>query len=275
MGGLQEMFKKYRFCLILSVMAVVLVVSALLFLQGEEEQPVKVYPETIEASEIFKAELPNTDPEPEQESMYETEESVTTEESVEPESEKMDATENEQENAVSITETEEMPECETEAEPIPESTGVSQGTNVPEETEVPEQSVMQESVQTTVPEQERIPQEEPEGKPPAEEEPEVPSSQEQEKVCTHSWLFDSYYQEPTCGMGGLENQTCAHCGATRTANGEPTGIHSFVVETAGTCCDIEVLICEDCHTRQYGQKDAGNHVDEEDGFCYACGQSAS
>ena len=128
MGGLKEMFKKYRLCLILSVMAVVLVVSALLLLKGEEEQPVDVYPESIEVSDVFKAELmgtePDTDPEPVQESVEETAEMTVKEEYIETETSLPDTTEVEQENPDTMTETEEMPEREAEAENISESTAV-------------------------------------------------------------------------------------------------------------------------------------------------------
>ncbi len=273
MGGFQEMFKKYRLCLILSVMAVVLVVSALLLLKGEEEQPVDVYPESIEVSDVFKAELTDTNPEPVQGSVEETAEAIVKEENIESETVQVDTTEVEQENAVSITETEEVPEREAEAENIPESTAVPKDTKVPEDTKASENPAVQEPVQATVPEQESIPQEEQEVKPPAEEEQEIPSSQEQEKVCAHSWIFESFYQEPTCSNGGLENQVCAHCGETQITGGTPTGKHEFKVETPGDCCSEEVVVCTVCNHREIKEKDTGNHIDVEDGFCYGCGET--
>ena len=277
MGGFQEMFKKYRLCLILSVMAVILVVSALLLLKEEEEQPVDVYPESIEVSHVFKAELPNTeqdadsdaDQEPEKEPMGETAEATVYEEKVESEAVQVDTAEVEQENLVSITETEEMPEHDAEATTIPESTVMPENTEVPRDTEVLENP----AAQATVPEQESIPQEEQEVKPPAEEEQEIPSLQEQEKVCAHSWVFESFYQEPTCSNGGLENQVCAHCGETQITGGTPTGKHEFKVETPGDCCSEEVVVCTVCNHREIKEKDQGNHIDVEDGFCYGCGET--
>ena len=128
-------------------------------------------------------------------------------------------------------------------------------------------------MQATVPEQESIPQEEQEVKLPAEEESEIPSSQEQEKVCTHSWVFESFYQVPTCRNGGLENQICAHCGETQITGGTPTGEHVYKVETPGDCCSEKVVVCTECNHREVREKDMGNHMDVEDGFCYGCGEA--
>ena len=281
MGGVQEMFKKYRLCLILSVMAVVLVVSALVLLKGEEEQPVDVYPESIEVSDVFKAELTDTeldadldaDPEPEKEPMGETAEATVYEENTESETVQVDIAEVEQENPVSMTETEEMPEREAENETIPESIAMPEDTKVTEDTGASDNPAEPESVQATVPEQESIPQEEQEVKTPAEEEQEIPSSQEQEKVCAHSWVFESFYQVPTCSNGGLETQACAHCGETQITGGTPTGKHEFKVETPGDCCSEEVVVCTVCNQREIKEKDTGNHMDVEDGFCYGCGET--
>ncbi len=120
-------------------------------------------------------------------------------------------------------------------------------------------------------------QEEPE--PPAEvkpepEEPEIPEptpTPEPPKECNHNFIFDSYYQEPTCSSGGLENQVCMHCGMSQTTPGTPTGEHHFVTETEGDCCSEEVVICKDCNYRETWSKNSGNHIDVEDGFCYGCG----
>jgi hypothetical protein len=97
-------------------------------------------------------------------------------------------------------------------------------------------------------------------------EPEVPEEHE------HSWIFESYYQKPTCSNGGLVNQICAHCGETQTTVGTPTGEHQFKVETPGDCCNVEVIICSECNHREVREKDPDKHIDEEDGFCYGCGQ---
>lgn len=97
-------------------------------------------------------------------------------------------------------------------------------------------------------------------------EPEVPEEHE------HSWIFESYYQKPTCSNGGLVNQICAHCGETQTTVGTPTGEHQFKVETPGDCCNVEVIICSECNHRKVREKDLDKHIDEEDGFCYGCGK---
>lgn len=92
------------------------------------------------------------------------------------------------------------------------------------------------------------------------------------EACTHNWIFTSYFQEPTCGNGGLENQVCAVCGETQTTSGTPTSKHTFVVETPGDCCTEEILRCSACNYREVGSKDTENHMDVEDDFCYGCGQ---
>lgn len=92
-----------------------------------------------------------------------------------------------------------------------------------------------------------------------------------EEPCVHHWLFDSYFQEPTCSNGGLENQICARCGETRTIPGTPTGEHEFVVETQGDCTSAEVVRCSNCNIREIREKDSSNHIDVEDGICYGCG----
>ena len=91
--------------------------------------------------------------------------------------------------------------------------------------------------------------------------------------CHHSWVFESFYQEPTCSNGGLENQVCAHCGETQVTGGAPTGEHLYLVETPGDCCSEEVVVCSECNYREIKEKDKGNHMDVEDGFCYGCGET--
>lgn len=140
-------------------------------------------------------------------------------------------------------------------EPIAESVVVSETTLEP--TEEPESELMTEpSIEPTL---EPTPAPTPEPAPPTEE------------PCVHHWLFDSYFQEPTCSNGGLENQICARCGETRTVPGTPTGEHKFVVETQGDCCSAEVVRCEDCNSREVREKNPSNHIDVEDGICYGCG----
>lgn len=90
-------------------------------------------------------------------------------------------------------------------------------------------------------------------------------------VCTHSWIFDSYFQEPTCSNGGLENQICVHCGETRTIGGTPTEKHDYIVETEGDCYSEEIIRCTVCNNREVRGKNPDNHIDLEDGICYGCG----
>ena len=105
----------------------------------------------------------------------------------------------------------------------------------------------------------------PEQKPEPEEESQV------EEAHVHSWIFVSYFQEPTCSNGGLITQICAHCGETQITGGTPTGEHDYEVETPGDCCSAEVVVCRECNFREVREKNAQNHVDVEDGFCYGCG----
>lgn len=92
-----------------------------------------------------------------------------------------------------------------------------------------------------------------------------------EAVHVHSWIFESYYQEPTCSNGGLITEICAHCGETQITGGTPTGKHEFTVETYGDCCSAEVVVCTTCNYREVREKDLKNHIDIEEGFCYGCG----
>ena len=274
--GERNLFQKYRLCLILSMMAVVLVASALLFWK-QEEPPIEEIPESIEVTDVYKVEYQNIEPkkeseeksdiEPESEVVENPKVTMVTEERVEPEHELMKEPVAVKEQVVSKGSSEEISEQEKEMEPIPE-VAVK-----PEATPESEEAKEQEQLPEIVPEPERIPQEEPEPELPAEEEQEVPSLQEQEKVCAHSWVFESFYQEPTCSNGGLENQVCAHCGETQITGGTPTGKHEFKVETPGDCCSEEVVVCTVCNHREIKEKDQGNHIDVEDGFCYGCGET--
>lgn len=90
----------------------------------------------------------------------------------------------------------------------------------------------------------------------------------------HNWMFESYYQNPTCSNGGLVTEICTQCGETQITGGVPTGKHSFEVETTGDCCSEEVVACSECNYREVRDKDLKNHIDIEDGFCYGCGQKA-
>ena len=243
MGEIKNVFQKYRLCLVLSVMAVVLVASSLFVLKEREEQTMKETTETIEVSDIYKVEYtePGTETEVVQENVQ------------------TDSTEVEPDDVGFKTGKDEIPKHEEKPEPVPEP--------------VTEYPAEQEPASETVPEQEIIPQEEGESEAPAEEEHEPPASQEQEESCIHSWVFESFYQEPTCSNGGLENQVCAHCGKTQITGGTPTGEHAYRVETPGDCCSEEVVVCTECNYREIKEKDKANHIDVEDGVCYGCGET--
>ena len=260
MGDGKNVFQKYRVCLILSVMAVVLVVFALLFLKREEPL-IEETPESIEVTDVYKVESENLQPQkesgeqsdimPESEVLENPEVTIVTEEMMEPETEqelvKEPVADKEQE--VSKGKTEIIPEKEEGLESLP----------------IPEEPTEQEPVPEHIPQEEQEPGESPD------EEPENPPSKEPEVSCHHSWVFESFYQEPTCGNGGLENQVCAHCGETLVTGGTPTGEHSYCVEVPGDCCSEEVVVCSECNHREIKEKDMGNHMDVEDGFCYGCG----
>lgn len=145
-----------------------------------------------------------------------------------------------------------QPEPSVPQEPeMPEDITEVEGTPAPEMTPVPE----------AVPSPEVEPKLEPEPSP-----EELPTSHE------HSWIFESWYQEPTCSNGGLVNEICAHCGETQVTGGTPTGNHDLQVETPGDCCSQEVVVCTHCNYREVRETDPSNHIDVEDGFCYGCGK---
>lgn len=118
--------------------------------------------------------------------------------------------------------------------------------------------------------QETVPKEETEEQP--EEVIPEPEERPDPEVHEHGWIFESFYQEPTCSNGGLVTQICAKCGETQITGGMPTGEHSYEVESEGDCCSAEVVVCTECNFREVREKDPDNHIDVEDGFCYGCGQ---
>lgn len=109
---------------------------------------------------------------------------------------------------------------------------------------------------------------------PEPEETPKPTEVPEPEVHEHSWVFESYYQKPTCSNGGLVTQICAHCGETQITGGIPTGEHAYEVETPGDCCSAEVVVCTECNYREVREKDPTNHIDVEEGFCYGCGHKA-
>lgn len=193
----------------------------------------------------------------------ETEES-TVEEAVTVEQEPIKDKDVEQESLVVTVETEEFSQEYPENEKQPEESQEPE----PKKPEVEEQPEVRPEESEAVPEEPDITPEEPDTTP---EESEF--TPEEPEVHEHSWIFESYYQKPTCSNGGLVNEVCAHCGETQITGGTPTGEHFFEVETVGDCCSAEVAVCTECNYREVREKDPANHIDVEDGFCYGCGHS--
>ena len=158
-----------------------------------------------------------------------------------------------------------VPEKSTEESQIP-----AEEENVPEEEQIadsesePTPEATLEPVPTPTPESEPAPAPIPTPEPTPIETPESDTHQ-------HSWIFESFYQEPTCSNGGLVTEICAHCGETQVTSGTPTGEHHYEVETVGDCCSAEVVVCTECNYREVREKDPANHIDVEDGICYGCG----
>jgi len=181
-----------------------------------------------------------------------------------------------EEETKKVVESEQVHIVETQSEP---------DESVPEKKEeqeiVPSQEDSTEPEVTVTPEADPDPQPEPPVTPEPEEIPteepsvpeEIPNPQPTPVIHEHSWIFDSWYQEPTCSNGGLVNEICAHCGETQVTGGTPTGKHSYTVESTGDCCSPEVVVCTECNHREVGEKNPGNHIDVEDGFCYGCGKN--
>lgn len=170
----------------------------------------------------------------------------------------------------------EIKTTETEAESMPLEMAAT------EKEQYNSKVIKPESEEPEKEELEVVPKEEPQERPFEQPEEELPYQPEQEpeseeeesqveEAHVHSWIFESYFQEPTCSNGGLVNQICAHCGETQITGGTPTGEHDYEVETPGDCCSAEVVVCRECNFREVREKNAQNHVDVEDGFCYGCG----
>jgi len=151
---------------------------------------------------------------------------------------------------------------ESEILTTPEVIPTSKPTSIPKVTSSPEPTPIPEVTQTPAPEEIPTPESTPES--------EVTYSPHE-----HSWIFESWYQEPTCSNGGLVTEICAHCGETQITGGIPSGEHSYEVETPGDCCSEEVVVCMDCNHREVGDKNPDNHMDVEDGFCYGCGKKTN
>lgn len=160
---------------------------------------------------------------------------------------------------------EKQPESVIKQDAKPKNEPVSE----PKEPEVVEQPEEVPDEETEEHPQEPTPEPEVPNIVPEEEEP-IP---EEPKVHEHSWIFESYYQSPTCSNGGLVNEICAHCGETQITGGTPTGEHFFEVETVGDCCSAEVVACSECNYREVRGLDPANHIDVEVGFCYGCGHN--
>ena len=217
----------------------------------------------------------------ESEVVDEVQESEPIEEPVQKDEEATSVAESESEN---IAETQSKPEEFVQSTPVPEKETPQENVTKPKETVTPEvnsvpqpePSAPQES-EIAPPEETAVPEDTPAPQPtPTPEEapmPEAtPSPEKAPEVHEHCWIFDSWYQEPTCSNGGLVNEICAHCGETQVTGGTPTGKHSYIVESTGDCCSEEVVVCTECNHRQIGEKNHNNHIDVEDGFCYGCGK---
>lgn len=217
----------------------------------------------------------------------ELQESETIETSVEEDEEATKVVESE---PVNIAETQSKPDESVQSTPVPEKKPVQEIESTQENRTEPEVTVTPEadpdpkpeppatpepevvpSEEPSVPEEIPVPQ--PTPAPEVTPAPEItPSPEELPVIHEHSWIFDSWYQEPTCSNGGLVNEICAHCGETQVTGGTPTGKHSYTVESTGDCCSEEVVVCTECNHRQVGEKNPNNHIDVEDGFCYGCGK---
>ena len=217
----------------------------------------------------------------------ELQESETIETSVEEDEEATKVVESE---PVNIAETQSKPDESVQSTPVPEKKPVQEIESTQENRTEPEVTVTPEadpdpkpeppatpepevvpSEEPSVPEEIPVPQ--PTPAPEVTPAPEItPSPEETPVIHEHSWIFDSWYQEPTCSNGGLVNEICAHCGETQVTGGTPTGKHSYTVESTGDCCSEEVVVCTECNHRQVGEKNPNNHIDVEDGFCYGCGK---
>ena len=217
----------------------------------------------------------------------ELQESETIETSVEEDEEATKVVEPE---PVNIAETQSKPDESVQSTPVPEKKPVQEIESTQENRTEPEVTVTPEadpdpkpeppatpepevvpSEEPSVPEEIPVPQPTPD--PEVTPAPEItPSPEETPVIHEHSWIFDSWYQEPTCSNGGLVNEICAHCGETQVTGGTPTGKHSYTVESTGDCCSEEVVVCTECNHRQVGEKNPNNHIDVEDGFCYGCGK---
>ena len=169
----------------------------------------------------------------------------------------------------SSSEPQQVSEPEESCEPVKEPDGEVEPEEAPESTEemTPEETYVEKPEDSQEPSATDL---EDVVNPVPEETPE-PSEVSEPEVHEHSWVFEAFYQEPTCSNGGLVNQICAHCGETQITGGIPTGEHVYEVETVGDCCSAEVVVCKECNFREVREKDPGNHIDLEDGFCYGCG----
>lgn len=270
-----EKFKKYLKNVnpyLLASAAVVGVSALIIFFLVTGENPTQdkeilVIEESVDC-ESEETEEPVLDQVTESEALEESDEmsgeieESTVEDEVTVEQESIKDKDVEQESQIATEEAKEFSEEDLENEKQPEE---SKEPKKPEEEEQPE---VRPEESEAVPEEPDITPEEPDTTP---EESEF--TPEEPEVHEHSWIFESYYQKPTCSNGGLVNEVCAHCGETQITGGTPTGEHFFEVETVGDCCSAEVAVCTECNYREVREKDSANHIDVEDGFCYGCGHS--
>lgn len=170
-----------------------------------------------------------------------------------------------------IKETDSSPESE---EMMPESTSGSVENKGPDVPVTPKDEVIEETKEPIIPSESPTPEQTPNEEPiPVPEEQETQKPSDTPVLHEHSWMMESWYQEPTCSNGGLVMEICVHCGETQITGGTPTGEHSYQIETPGDCCSEEVVVCGECNFREVRAKDIGNHIDVEEGFCYGCGNN--
>jgi len=247
--------------------AVMIITVGIIFvlLQGADTAPAEELDESLNTEQIIIVEESiEAFIESEEQSDIEVLPDLETVESKVKESETVESDEVENESVVS--------ESDLPKEDFEEEIAESKAESIP--TKTPEVETESSNQEETIPEPEEQEPEKTEEDTPIQQEPVLQPEEEStpvEEVHVHSWIFESYYQEPTCSNGGLITEICAHCGETQITGGTPTGMHEFKVETYGDCCSAEVVVCAICNYREVREKDLKNHIDVEDGFCYGCG----
>lgn len=97
-----------------------------------------------------------------------------------------------------------------------------------------------------------------------------PIPEETESIeCEHRWTELEIIDEPDCVHSGSVKRQCTRCGIITISNTEPTGLHSFVLETEPDCSTKAIYFCSVCRELYIGEE--GTHVDKDnDGSCDSC-----